>query len=146
MKSNQAGGIVSFVIVAVALAGLLGGGLYLSKQMGREARTNDTSGPNIAEVKEEAKEAASSSDEDKKGAETTKPTVTETKKPEPVTPAAPTPTQPRDRVATTGPSDELPATGAGETAAVILALSVVSFAGYYWHRSRRDMLRTALRR
>ena len=48
MKNKQAGGIVSFIIVTVALAGLLAGGLYLSKQQGRTARDNDTSTPQVA--------------------------------------------------------------------------------------------------
>ena len=48
MRNKQAGGIVSFIIVAVALAGLLAGGLYLSKQQGRAARENDTSTPQVS--------------------------------------------------------------------------------------------------
>lgn len=48
MNNKQTGGIVSFVVVGVVLAGLLAGALYLSKQQGREART-DTPAPQIAE-------------------------------------------------------------------------------------------------
>jgi FtsZ-interacting cell division protein ZipA len=151
MNSKQAGGIVSFVVIGLVLAGLLGGGLYFSKQQARQARDSDTTTPQVTvnEKETETESGAAGTDEERDVPATTTPQTT----PKPATPA-PQAAQPQrqpatdttNRVATTGPSDSIPATGPKETAAVISALAVITFAGYRFVDARRGFLRAALRR
>jgi type IV secretory pathway VirB10-like protein len=131
MKSNQRGGVISFVIVALALTGLLAGGLYLSKNQGRVARDTDTSTPQISPVKKD---------------ETSK--KTEEKTPEETKPATttPAPTTPTNRVANTGPSEALPVTGPGDVAIITLGLGTLAFTGFRLVQSRRSVHHAALRR
>lgn len=144
MNNSQAGGIVTFVVIGLVLAGLLGGGLYASKQMGRADRTNDSSTPQVAQnednTQSEDEEAAAGRDSDETAPATTTPKP-ETK-PAPTTPA---PTTPTNRVATTGPSDTLPATGPAETGAAVFVLGGLTFAFYRHAQSRRELRRNALR-
>ena len=156
MKNKQAGGIVSFIIVTVALAGLLAGGLYLSKQQGRTARDNDTSTPQVAtnngNEPNNATNQQGKGDSDAKE-EQDKPADTPAPAPQQNTqgtgnqnqPAPSTSTPGSDRVANTGPSEQLPSTGPGETAAVSLALGSLVFTGYMALQSRRTVRRSALR-
>lgn len=151
MKSKQAGGIVSFIIVAVALAGLLAGGLYLSKNQGRTARDNDTSTPQVATPNQEEQKPQDQQATPKEGEQAAPATPstppTNNNQNQQATPQQPAPStsQPqRDRVANTGPSEELPATGPGETAAVTLAVSILAFTGYRLLQSRRSLRRSAL--
>lgn len=155
MQSNQRGGIVSFIIVAVALAGLLGGGLYLSKQQARQAR--DEPGTNVPQVTTEQKqtetgtpEAGKPDNESGTAEEQQSPTPAPSPSPNPTEqPSSPQPqpqSQPQtDRVATTGPSESLPATGPADTAVYMLALAVLAFAGYRHLQSRRLVRQAALR-
>ncbi len=148
MKNNQAGGIVTFVLIGLALAVLLGGGLYASKQMGRANRTNDSSKPQVVQnndnTQSEDEETAARREEDEVAPATTTP-KTETKpQPKPTTP--PVATAPTDRVANTGPSEALPATGPAETGAAVFVLSGLTFAVYRFAQSRRELRRNALRR
>jgi cytoskeletal protein RodZ len=155
MKSNQRGGVVSFVIVALALAGLLGGGLYLSKHQARLARDGNTTTPQVTITKPDNKKDDSAT---KKPEETTvKPATTEprdsttqqpaatTPKPTPATttPAAQTPAT--NRVANTGPSEPLPETGPSEVVVVTIGLSALAFTGYRLLQSRRSLQRAALK-
>ena len=152
MKNKQAGGIVSFIIVAVALAGLLAGGLYLSKQQWRTARDNDTSTPQVStnqnndqakktdEQKDDTSGAGDRQNDPAPQQNTQGSTGQNQNQPAPTTPAPGS-----DRVANTGPSAELPSTGPTETAAVSLALGVLVFAGYRALQSRRALRRSALR-
>ena len=154
MKNKQAGGIVSFIIVAVALAGLLAGGLYLSKHQGRVARDTDTSVPQVT-TKKSNEQATKEKSEDKTKdsapqqqsstgtAQTQQPAAT------PSTSGGGTPTSGSssgrtDRVANTGPSS-VPSTGPTETLAVSLALGALVFTGYRflqsWHAFRNSALR-----
>lgn len=151
MSNKQAGGIVSFVVIGLVLAGLLGGGLYLSKQQARQARDSDTTTPQVTvnEKETETESGAAGADEERDVPATTTPQTT----PKPAAPAPqnrPEASAPAigstNRVATTGPSDSIPATGPKETAAVVSALVVITFAGYRFVDARRDFLRAALRR
>lgn len=144
MHNAQRGGIISFVVVAVVLAGLLAGGIYFSKQQGREAR-NNTPAPQIAERDEEVAE-------ERADEPATQPEGGTTREASPQTPAPTAPQQSRsgttespgsttDRVATTGPSD-IPSTGPAGTVAATVALAGLTF-GLYRHASSRRSLRDA---
>lgn len=146
MNSNQRGGIVSFVVVSLALVGLLAGGLYLSKSQARTAR--DTAGaPQVA---------TQQADDTKKQAET--PPKTDDAKKEPAKPESPKPqdtqntnrdapaTLPGNRVANTGPSGDIPATGPADTALYALGFGSLTFTGYHLIRSRRLVRQNALKR
>lgn len=150
MQSKQAGGIVSFIIVAVALAGLLAGGLYLSKQQGRSARNNDTSTPQVSEVKNDQKKTEESeAQNDATPPVKTAPTTSGAPRsdaPTPVTTQAGRTSSTTNRVAATGPSGTLPATGPAETSAAIFIITILAFVGYRHVQSRRDVRRAALRR
>lgn len=154
MQNKQAGGIVSFIIVLVALAGLLASGLYLSKQQGRTARDNDTSTPQVATPDTNEEEAGRPEDEGtgaNEGTPQQNPQGTaENRQEQPQsTPGATSPgtTAPRtDRVANTGPSAEIPSTGPTETVIVTLALGTLVFTSYRLVDSRRSLRRSALRR
>ena len=153
MHHNQRGGIVSFIIVGVVLAGLLGGALFFSKQQGRQAR-DATPAPQIAKNSDNSSD---STKKDDKPAETA-PKIDTTKSDQPATTAVPTtpkpatPTAPAtsststDRVANTGPSAELPSTGPAETTAVVIALGALTFAGYKFMTARRSLRASALRK
>lgn len=156
MQSKQAGGIVSFIIVAVALAGLLAGGLYLSKQQGRTARDNDTSAPEVSvtETKEEpAEEGASDAAGEatqQQAPQANQEATQNSSQPTQNTPsnrgdsAAGAATGRTDRVATTGPST-VPSTGPTETAVVSVGLAALVFTGYRFALSRRALRASALR-
>lgn len=153
MQNNQRGGIASFVIVTVALAGLLVGALYFSKQQGRTARDNAPA-PQVTQRDESAQEetaddqpAADNGDTSEQSPDTNgaAPAGEE---------AAPTsgdsstsqPSGGTDRVATTGPSDDIPATGPTETVVSIVAASGLAFAIYKLAGSRRGLRSSALRK
>lgn len=150
MRNQQAGGVVSFIIIAVALTGLLVGGLYLSKNQGRAARNSDTSTPQVtAPAKQEQR---TEKEPTKEPAPEAKPAPTPAK-PAPQTPATSSQrsatgqqTTPQNRVANTGPSDTLPATGPAQTSATFLALAVLTFASYRFILARRDRRAAALGR
>lgn len=150
MIHNQRGGIVSFGIVTLVLLGLLAGGLYMSKNQARVARDTDTTTPQVSAPQKDT-------DNDKEATPTeTKPAETPAKKPAAQAPAAapaPTPaaspsatTASTSRVASTGPSAPLPATGPADTALVTFGLSILGFTGYGLYRSRRSLQRAALRK
>lgn len=152
MSNKQAGGIVSFVVIGLVLAGLLGGGLYLSKQQARQARDTDTTTP---QVTAETDTESGATDKGNDAPATNGPQAA----PKPAEPTPQTPqsrntpaTRPApaaggtNRVATTGPSDTIPATGPTETAALVLSLVVLTFASYRFVDARRGFLRSALRR
>jgi cytoskeletal protein RodZ len=155
MSNKQAGGIVSFVVIGLVLAGLLGGGLYFSKQQARQARDSDTTTPQVT-----ANETNTESGANDKGSDTATDTpaaTTQETKPKPATPAPQTPRQNQpatpapatggtNRVATTGPSDSIPATGPKETTAALMALAFLTFAGYRFIDARRGRIDSALRR
>ncbi|MEO5499098.1 MAG: hypothetical protein ABIR46_01200 [Candidatus Saccharimonadales bacterium] len=154
MKNNQAGGIVTFLVIALALAGLLAGGLYASKQMGRADRTNDTSTPQVTQnedkTQSEDEEDVAQREQDEAAPSTTTPKADNTPESKPTTTppasAPPTAATPTDRVANTGPSDTLPATGPAETTAAVFVLSGLTFALYRHAQSRRHLRRNALHR
>ena len=151
MVNNQRGGIVSFVVVGVVLAGLLAGALYLSKQQGREART-DTPAPQIAERNTDTQKApAEKPAEKKENPQTNNETSNggqsngssndrSTSQTGDQTPGS------TDRVANTGPSSDIPSTGPVETVATVIALTGMTFALYRHGSSRRDLRHSALRK
>ena len=147
MKNKQAGGIVSFVLVGLVLAGLLAGGLYLSKQQARQVRDTDTSTPQVTVNEEEksAEEGATDSPADSPEAATSE----EQAAPEAQNQSGSTTPVPNstNRVATTGPSDAMiPATGPAELIAVLAGLTALTFASYRFVDARRGLRRSALRR
>lgn len=154
MYNNQRGGIVSFIIVAVALAGLLGGALYFSKQQGREAR-DATPAPQISQ-RDESKEETTKDEQPAENAPQsgtpqnnqapTQPAAQNQQSQGATSPSTRTPSAGADRVANTGPSQDLPATGPAETTAVVLGLAALTFAGYMLLSSRRGLRRSALRK
>lgn len=144
MYRNQRGGIVSFIVIAVALAGLLGGALYFSKQQGREAR-NDAPAPKISQREDKAPETAKPENKADDAPATSQP-VPGNDSPEPrAQEQAPAPTTSTSRVANTGPTQELPATGAAEDGIAAVAFGVIAFAGYKLFGARRQRQRAALR-
>ena len=148
MVNNQRGGIVSFVVVGVVLAGLLAGALYLSKQQGREAR-NDTPAPQIAEqntdkqkapteksdVKSTDQQTSNTTDNSSNSSSTGNRTSDESQAP-----------RSTDRVANTGPSENIPSTGPVETVATVTALAGLTFALYRHAASRRGVRFSSLRK
>jgi hypothetical protein len=153
MVNKQRGGIVSFVVVGVVLAGLLAGGLYLSKQQGREART-DVPAPQVAERDTDREEPASPTVRDEtRPAETSEGAQNSGRDTAPAT-SQPSGTgttrtdqrtdQRTDHVANTGPSD-IPATGPAETMVTVIALVGLTFAAHRHFGSRRSRRAAALR-
>lgn len=151
MKNKQAGGIVSFIIVAVVLVGLLAGGLYFSKRQARLAHDSDTSTPKVSTTQtskqEEKKHQSGTNTSNGSNDAATKPQSSTSQNQPQAAPSTSTPKAPSsNRVANTGPSEGLPSTGPTETAAVTLALGALVFTGYQLQQSRRKLRRSALRR
>ncbi len=170
MSNKQSGGVVSFIIVAIALAGLLASGLYYSKHQARVARESDTSQPQVntpaeapakneqkPEDKKEDKPVATAPTQQQNNQTQPKPqnnTPSDTAKPKPEAKPdsgssrqeAPktTPTTGPSSLANTGPS-ELPETGPAGTLASILALAGLTFVGYRLSQSHRNLRRSALK-
>lgn len=145
MQSRQSGGIVTFAIVAVVLAGLLAGGLYMSKQQGRVA-TNG--GPTQSQPAPNDQTARPETAKQNNGAPAApaKPSEPEQSKPAPSTqPPQTSSTSTSQPVASTGPT-EVPSTGPTETALVSGVFGVLAFAGYRLAVSRRGLRRSALSR
>ena len=149
MKNKQSGGVVSFVVIAAVLAGLLAGGLYFSKHQARVAREGDRTTPTVVTDTKEGKQdgkkpdvatrndvpaGAGTSDEAKKG-ETDASTTQRGEAKPPVSP----------RVAVTGPSEQIPETGAADAFAGLAAVVSLVFAGGAALQARRRVARTALR-
>lgn len=141
MKSNQRGGIVSFVAVSLALVGLLAGGLYLSKTQARDVRGSAAAPQTVSQKPQDETKTENKPKEDG-AAESTKP------KEQPAggtsTPENPA-TLPGNRVANTGPTGEIPATGPADTALYALGFGSLTFTGYHLVRSRRSLRHSALK-
>lgn len=158
MKNNQAGGVVSFIIVALVLAGLFAGGLYWSKQQGREARENTQSQPVATSDKQKQSDAKKEDSQSKPDASagqnntqgSTQGTANNSATPKPAAPPAQNSRQAGSRgVAVTGPSGdggEIPATGPAETVATTFGLAVIAFTLYRLVHSRRSVRQSALNR
>lgn len=144
-QSKESGGIISFVIVSLALAGLLLGGLYYSKQTAQSAGTNTNSTIEIAKdnavdkssSNEPAKSAeestpAAPSDSPSTPAQTTPPSRTET-------PAGPN----QPKIGVTGPS-QVAETGPADTLMTLIVLSGLAFAGSKAIQAHRRVTRSAL--
>lgn len=153
MVNQERGGIVSFVVVGVVLAGLLAGALYFSKQQGREARNNSP----VAEVAERNPEPEAAPEE-APAAESRNEQTEQAGSNGQNTAQNPAPTNNRqagggtvqtpdttDRVATTGPSD-IPSTGPAETAVVVAGLAGLTFAASRHFLARRHLRQSALRK
>lgn len=146
MKDNQAGGIVSFVVVGLVLVGLLAGGLYYSKYQGRQARNNETSTPQVTTTTSDKKDEAKPENMAGQTPQPTSPSGSNQTAPKATPQPTPAPAQPTDRVATTGPSEDIPSTGPRETSAVVLVVSLLTFAATAFVHSRRQLRTTSLRR
>lgn len=135
-RTNQQGGIVSFIVIGIALASLLFGGLYLSKQQARIAR--DGSSPVITAPAIDQDDSSTGTDtipatdtaDSTSSAETTAPRTSQTATPQ---------------VVRTGPSTSVPATGPEDAAMGIFALGIVVYALTYLIYSRRSFVKTVLR-
>lgn len=155
MRNQQAGGVVSFIIVAVALTGLLVGGLYLSKSQGRAARESDSSTPQVAAPAKDESKTKEPAKEEKPAPATPSTSQPQTQNqgtasPQSAlrqqTPASQTPSTSQNRVAATGPSDTLPSTGPGEAFATVLALGALTFTASRFVSARRSVRSAALNR
>lgn len=150
MQSNQRGGIASFIVVTLVLVGLLAGGLYLSKTQARQAR--DTAGSSGQVAEEAPKKSAETPADDTSGEQgtTTEESTPSASKPEQgsETPAAkPAPAAPStNRVANTGPSESIPATGSGDVFAYLVGLVALVYTSYQLVQSRRLVRENALKR
>jgi len=142
MRNSQRGGVVSFVVVALALTGLLVGGLYLSKNQARMARETNTSTPQTT-----PKETSGESTQ-KPAENTTKPdgSVAGNNTNQQQNTPTPTPAQTPTPVASTGPQTPLPETGPSEVLVATLGLTALTFAGIRAYQARRQLHRSALRR
>ena len=148
MKSNQSGGVVSFVVVTLALIGLLAGGLYLSKSQARQARDNGDATPQVVtdtskdESKSEDKASQEAAPKENDKDTQTAPTTGDTRQQDS---GRSTATPSTDRVANTGPSSEIPATGPADVVAYTFALGSLAFTSTYLIRSRRLVRASALK-
>jgi cytoskeletal protein RodZ len=128
MSNKQRGGVAVFVIVALVMAGLLLGGLYLSKHTARIAHDTNTTKPQVA-TKDENKSKTTPAPE--KTSPTTKAPVTSAPEQQTKVPTTPAP------IAATGPTDTL---------ATIVALSALAYASYWLAQSRRHLRYATQRR
>ncbi|TXG76036.1 hypothetical protein E6P97_04350 [Patescibacteria group bacterium] len=147
MSSKQGGGIVGFVVVAVVLAGLLAGGLYFSKNQARVARESNTTTPiTTTSDANKAKSKNESSRDDTAPAPSTRSDRVDSKESTEAdhSLASDTPAS-QPRVAATGPSDEIPATGPREAAVAIIGATLLAFAATAVVRARRRLASAALR-
>ena len=136
MKSHaqERGGVVSFIIITLALAGLLAGGLYLSKHQARIAR--DTGSSNVT-VNEPGTSGEAGKTES--GSETSSGTAGSSDETQaPATGAGHT-----SSVATTGPST-VAASGPTDVLVTTIGLMVLTATSYTFVASRRSLVRSAL--
>lgn len=148
IQDKERGGIVVFAIVGVLLAGLLIGGLYLSKNQARIARDNES--PTVAiDTAKEAEEA------EEKSPATTKDETKNTPAPAPSTPAPKpdtstkpatpaAPSVPSTRLPTSGPSSAVPATGPADTFLGIVVVTTITFVSFVFFQSNSRLRRSAL--
>ncbi len=135
MKSHtqERGGVVSFIIITLALAGLLAGGLYLSKHQARVARDTGSTNVSVKEPETSGEAgttengSANSSDEDASSTAQS--------------PAAST--GHTSSVATTGPSS-VAASGPTDVFVTTVGLMVLTATTYTFVASRRSLVRSAL--
>lgn len=148
MKNKQSGGVISFVVIAVVLAGLLAGALYFSKHQARVAREGDRTVPDVVVDTKEGKNSKKPDVATRDDVPTGAGTSDEAKKNDP---GAPTTqrgeAKPSEapRVAATGPSEQIPETGPADVFATFIAIVSLSFAGGVALQARRRVARTALR-
>lgn len=136
MKSHaqERGGVVSFIIITLALAGLLAGGLYLSKHQARVARDTGSSTATVSEPETSGETGtAESGNETSAGSDTSSSTSQ--------TPAAGT--GHTSSVATTGPST-VAASGPTDVLVTTIGLMVLTATVYTFVASRRSLVRSAL--
>jgi cytoskeletal protein RodZ len=124
-RVNQGGSVLVFVVVAVIMAGLLVGGVYVVRQL--TAQPTETLRPSqTAEEKPDTTQK-----EDQKPSEN-KDADKQANKPEAEEPAA------SENVAPpSGPADELPKTGPGSVLGSAFMLAILSAAAVSYARSRR---------
>lgn len=146
MNNKQSGGVVSFVVVTVVLAGLLAGGLYFSKHQARVARESDTTTPVVTNNAKEGEGENKPAQDDASSATENRTNEANKKEDTGVTaPSADSTTTPQSRVAATGPPDEIPTTGPRETSVAVFGTALLVFAASTALRARRRMTRAALR-
>jgi len=125
VRTNQGGSVLGFIVIGVAMALLLVGGVYLVRQ---QINTPSSQGP----------------------AQTPQPPKPQPEKPQPTKPNQGTVTPDQTTAPTAlpqtpppSPSSELPKTGPAETVSVLAALLLLTLAGVSYVRSRR-LLRSSL--
>lgn len=139
---RQAGGILVFILVGIALAALLGGGIYLSKQQGRVASQTDIVATDTAKTDDTTSDAApNGANKDDEVKVTPQP---QTANPTPTTPA-PTPDRNVAGVPATGPSN-IAATGPSDVIVPMLAVSLLAGGAISYHRSTLAVRTQALKR
>ena len=166
-RRYEQGGVVSFLVIALALSALLIGGIFLMKNQARSAR--ETNQVAVNEPQSEEQSEAPAEEEDKTSATEGQPTEgqdptpapTNNQNPTPATPsqpATPAPTSTSapttgttNRVATTGPSygeeatGTLPSTGLEDAIAPLFAIGGLGTGLYLYAESQRKMRTSALK-
>lgn len=141
MVNKEQGGIVGFAVVALVLAGLLLGGLFLSKHEARIAHDTNTSQPQVTVNKPvESPSASDTSDTPEKSSPQQPATTPKTANPQSPS-AAPTPAKP---VPAQGQNSPVPATGPTETLAGMLMFGGLTYATVRYLQSR-SLLRASSR-
>ena len=126
---QERGGVVSFIIITLALAGLLAGGLYLSKHQARSARTDNVPAVTVTEPtnsSEEKGETNSATQQKSDAKDTSSNSTGHT-----------------SSVATTGPST-VAASGPSDVFVTGAGLMVLTGSLYAFSSSRRSLIRSAL--
>lgn len=142
-RDNQRGGIVAFAIIGILLAGLLAGGLYISKQQARIAQEN-TPPPIAIDTEKEANETEDTLGGPKKDESETSTPPPATTTPKPATGS--TPSTPRVSVPVSGPSEPLPSTGPSDIFLSAFAAMAITFVSLLFVRSSARLRHSALSR
>ncbi len=160
MKSDQRGGIVSFVVVGVVLAVLLLGALYASKQYARNVRDGGNSDQVAQDPNAGAANQTQPKSEDKPSSESTQGSRNSSSASESGQSSTPSASGSTDssrqspstestaptssgRIANSGPSD-IPATGPSEVFALTAGAGFMVFAAYQYLLSRQHYRHSVL--
>jgi len=148
-SDSQRGGILAFLLVGVLLTVLLAGGIYASKNQGRNAATQPVS-TNTQPDTSKKDAGTTTKDQSKTPAEdmAKKP---DQATPKPATPTTPAPSTPKPTtspqpsgIANTGPS-EIASTGPTDTLLSIVALALTAGGASAYRRSVQRMRLAALK-
>lgn len=151
-RGRQTGNVVAFIVVGVALAALLGFGIYVSKQQGRTASQTDTVAVKTddAQQKSGANQQQGGSEEKSENTPANESTNTEqsgsSSAASTAAPADSTQTQEgqASQVPHTGPSS-IASTGPADSVLPAIALGFVTVGIFSYARSQRSLRHAALK-